>query len=696
MWKRILKKEIYVAALLLVTAVQGYAEDKNPVVSDVIVVTGKREPVVGRAVLVPDAEPAQQADAAGLVARLPGAGLLYNGSLSGQVQYRGLYGSRVGIVINDQTFHSGGPNLMDPPMHYAPMPLIELIEVSRGTSSVDSGPAIAGLVNAKLKEVSFNDAQDFVGETDITAMARTADESYSFGGIVGGANDKLRFNLFGSIEEGDDIEFPGGHIPNSDHDREVYGFMAGLRHDHQETRLEIRRQETGPTGNAPFAMDIEYVTTDFSRLTHRIDLGQIQIHTAFGYTNVEHGMNNYGMRPEPIDLSSYRRTLTDARTRHGSIKVSWDDFEFGLDHEWADKSGRITNPHNANFFLESLPEIEIERTGIFGQWSGDVGDWNTELGVRVDRHSADAGRSEIGVAVPGGPRMLADAFGGSARDWQDNTLDAVMRVWGEDDRGVTWRATLAHKSRVPGYVERFAWLPTPASGGLADGNTYVGDTELDPEAATSVELGFDWYGERAFARPTIYYRYIDDFIQGVAVDTTPNIVDSSVEMVSAMNGDPTPLRFGNTRAVFYGLDVDFGLQLADRWQVDGVLTMVRGERKDIDDDLYRVTPDELLLALVYDADRWRVTLEGQFTAAQHRVSESNSERQTSGYSIFRIYSDWQINRRTNISVGLENLFDREYEQHLAGYNRVRDGDVPVGNRLPGPGRGLFVKLHYRN
>lgn len=97
MWKR---KEIYTLVFLLLVAVQGYGDERNSVVSDVIVVTGQRESLQDTSVLVPDTEPVQQPDAAGLVARLPGAAIIYNGSLSGQVQYRGLYGSRVAVAVN--------------------------------------------------------------------------------------------------------------------------------------------------------------------------------------------------------------------------------------------------------------------------------------------------------------------------------------------------------------------------------------------------------------------------------------------------------------------------------------------------------------------------------------------------------------------------------------------------------------------
>ena len=41
---------------------------------------------------------------------------------------------------------------------------------------------------------------------------------------------------------------------------------------------------------------------------------------------------------------------------------------------------------------------------------------------------------------------------------------------------------------------------------------------------------------------------------------------------------------------------------------------------------------------------------------------------------------------------VENLFDRRYADHLSGINRVALSDVAVGERLPGVGRGGFLRL----
>jgi iron complex outermembrane receptor protein len=122
----------------------------------------------------------------------------------------------------------------------------------------------------------------------------------------------------------------------------------------------------------------------------------------------------------------------------------------------------------------------------------------------------------------------------------------------------TPRLTLAHKTRAPSLVERFSWLPTEASGGLADGNIYVGSTNVKIEKAWVGELGFDWQGDNIYARPVIFYRRIDDFIQGVPFDNSPSVINTPVEMVAAASGDPTPLRFANTDATIWGTDIAFG------------------------------------------------------------------------------------------------------------------------------------------
>ena len=170
------------------------------------------------------------------------------------------------------------------------------------------------------------------------------------------------------------------------------------------------------------------------------------------------------------------------------------------------------------------------------------------------------------------------------------------------------------------------------------------------------------------------------------------IIDNPIEMVSNMNGDLTPLRFSNLDAKLYGFDADYGFQLSERWRLEGVVSVVRGKRLDINDDLYRISPDRTSMALVYEQSNWSASLTLEGVRAQGNVSRTNSEEETAGYGLVHLFGHWQFKQDIKISGGIENLMDLKYAQHLAGYNRVSESEVELGNRLPGTGRNLFLKI----
>lgn len=682
-------------AAFLALGAPAFAQDADPALQDVIVVTGTRIDVATETAITPEAAPLQGGDITYLTARTPGGARIGNGELSGQMQYRGLFGERLNLRVDGQHFASGGPNLMDPVFHYAPAPLVAAVVIDRGVSPVSAGPGLAGGADAVFKRVDY--AQE--GETrfsyDVTFGGRSINESLSTGGVVGLASDAWRVNVLGAWEEGDDTEFGDGVIGGTAFERGVYGLSAGARTDLGEFTLDLRRQNTGPSGNPPFPMDIQYFDTDFARLGYAKDFGEMRFEASFHYTDVAHLMDNFSLRPAPMPMMQ-RATFADATTRGGEASVSFPafggDLELGFDGEQVEHDVTITNPNNTGFFVTPFPSVEMDRFGGFAEWSGTVGVVNAQLGLRVDRNGYDAGEASLGPALPMGPRMLATAFNAAERSGDDTTVDAVARVWTPERNGLSWRATLAHKQQMPGYIRRFGWLPINASGGLADGNIYVGDLTLEPETAWIAEVGFDYVSTNAYLRPTVFVRQIDNYIQGTPYDATVGVADTPVEMIASMNGDPTPLRWTNVDARLYGFDVDGGYDFDGPLRLDGVFSFVRGERCDIDDNLYRVTPPNLTVGLTWEADVWSATFESRAVADQDDVSLTNSEQATDGYVVLSAYGEWDVRMGVTLSAGVENLLDEVYEDHLSGYNRNGFGNVPIGERIPGAGRGAFVRL----
>ncbi|MDZ7685419.1 MAG: TonB-dependent receptor plug domain-containing protein [Gammaproteobacteria bacterium] len=76
----------------------------------------------------------------------PGANINRNGPLSGQAQYRGLFGPRMTVTVNGMRVTPGGPNWMDAPLHYLPAGLTDSVTMTRGIAPVSAGFGIGGAI----------------------------------------------------------------------------------------------------------------------------------------------------------------------------------------------------------------------------------------------------------------------------------------------------------------------------------------------------------------------------------------------------------------------------------------------------------------------------------------------------------------------------------------------------------------------
>ena len=88
-----------------------------------------------------------------------------------------------------------------------------------------------------------------------------------------------------------------------------------------------------------------------------------------------------------------------------------------------------------------------------------------------------------------------------------------------------------------------------------------------------------------------------------------------------------------------------------------------------------------------------ITLESVAASRQEKVSAYNSEKPTPGWGIANLRGGININNAFDINVGVANIFDKAYQDHLGGYNRVAGSDVPLRERLYSKGRNYYIRLN---
>ena len=673
-----------------------FAAEPNSTIEE-ISIKGQGKSAADLFVVTPDRATPNAPDSTELVQLVPGAGVVDNGPLSGQIQYRGMFGNRVGVRIDDMYITPGGPNWMDAPLHYAPRMLLESLEVARGIASVSAGAEIiGGSAHARLKRSQFNEGDGFSVAADAQISGRTVDSSVAGGGILSLANDRHRFQLVGSAEVGDDVHAARGRIVPTQFERYTYGGGYGLRlAEEHEIGIGYRHNDTGRTGNPALPMDIKYVNTEIANFEYSGSWRGAEFAASANFMDVDHVMDNFGLRTPPASPDQFRSThaTSDAIGYEAKANLPFcaGILAFGTDGHLVEHDMDVSNPVNPAFFVRNFNHVDRDRYSLFSEWKRDFGErWKLELGVRYSLIQMDAGNVDALPAQMLPPaQRLRDAFNAADRDEFDHLVDAVVK--GSVAPGPGWLIELSagRKTRAPSYVERYAWLPLQTTGGLADGNNYVGEIGLDPETSYQVDLGVEWRRAAVYLAPRAFYHWVDDYIQGVP-STDPDVI-----AVSTANGDSTPLVFSNVEAELWGVDVPYAVRLPLNLQIDGTLSWVRAKRRDIHDDLYRIAPLRGRTTLSYLGDGWTLAVEGVYAARQNHVSDTNGEAPTDGWGVMNVFASWEFYDGVELEIGGDNVLDNDYAPHLAGISRIDSGGVRLGEHLPGPGWSFYGRLTAR-
>lgn len=681
----------FAALPLLSVADDTVADDKEK--TDEIVVVGRSVATSSARIEV---ERELLVDTAAALRDMPGATVNRNGPLTGIAQYRGMFGDRIAVDIDSLGVISGGPNAMDAPLSYMSPMMTEELVVTRGIAAVSLAPeSIGGHISTRTSRGDFG-----VDEFGLSGMIGTR---YSENGNLSTtaarmtlAEDRHRVSAIAEFDHGDDIETPRGVIVPTRLDRDRYDLSYAYDDGDSEFLVFAGKLETGETGTPALPMDIIFIDTELYGTQLGFALGDnARIDGRFGYNDVAHVMDNFSLREGPMAMRQRLNTTSGSGSQFflaATLDQDGSSWQFGIDAIDAAHESVITNPTNAMFRVDNFIGVERRLLGAFAEMTRDLGNGELELGARYNRVSTDAG--EVGAAGMMGDMgarvdQLAQAFNDAGRDLDWGSFDVVGKYRLNISAATEWSFEIGSKSRAPSYQELYLWLPMQATGGLADGRTYIGNLDLEAEQSRELVVGASTEIGRFAMTPQVYFRWIDNYIQGVPSD------NMLANMIATMMSGSEPLQFENIDAEIWGFDAAWSYELSERLLLDGIVSLARGKRTDTNDPLYRLSPLNGSIGLTYLADKWSLKSEVIGYADQDRVSSINNEMETPGYWLVNLGFRWNPAQALRVEARVDNLLDETYQNHVTGINRAAGSDIPVGERLYGAGRTLSAGLIYR-
>lgn len=683
--------KVVIASLALPIAGEIIASTDQTQIEEIIVLGEEALPTFPK----PDPIVVSQTDSASLLKSVPGANINRNGPITGIAQYRGLFGDRVAVSMDNDAVLSGGPNAMDAPLSYAPPLLLKSLEVTPGIAPVSaSQEAIGGHIVATLDRGEFAGTEDTQTSGTISSRYGTVDDGVNHGLKAVIANDQHKLAALASYDEGNDGESGNGDkLADTGYRRERYDLSYAWQNATSNITLSGGKLDTNDTGTPALPMDIVYIHTDIANLSAATDYKGMTFRTRMGYSDVDHLMDNFFLRSN-VNPMMYRQNNATGRqfSWGGSVEVPFgeDTLTVGIDGTKVVHDALITNPNMTMFAVQNFSDAERDIYGLFAEWKHITQQWQIETGLRYNRVNMNSDEVSASGMMPMMQNLadgLAGSFNNGERDQSFDNIDIVVKASRPLTDTTSLNIGLARKTRAPSYQELYLWLPLEATGGLADGRSYIGNLDLDSELNYEINTGLDWQAGNVYASGQVFFRKVDDFIQG-----TPSN-NMSANMLATMMSGQAPLQFNNIDAELYGFDGRYGLILNDNWRLDGVLSYVRGEDKDNGDNLYRIAPLNHSLAVSWQKAALSARVESVLYAKQSKTSNYNDEQDSAGYGLLNAQGQYRISKQFKISAGINNLLDKHYVDHLSGYNRNSDSDIAIGDRLPGQGRNFFIAMN---
>jgi len=630
------------------------------------------------------AQPIPAQDGADLLRAIPGFQVIRKGGTDGDPVLRGFAGSRLGILVDGENVLGGCGNRMDPPTAYVFPIAYDRVIVVKGPQSVLHGPGYsAGVVRFERSTPHYEKpAATLLGSLALGSFGRND----QFAELAAGTS-QVQARVTGTRSTAGDYRDGDGRDIHSQYLRwSAHGAVGWT--PNPETLLEVTGiRSDGEAAYADRGMDgVAFTRSNLgmrARLAPAAAAVQAVELQAF-YNEVDHVMDNFTLRPFAPTAMMPGRAVSNPDRRTVGARASAElqpmkDWALATGVEWqANRHTVRSTKDESTTPYRSLPRVrdaEFAVTGLFAEATGRLAEQQRLVaGARLDFWSAEDSRSQIAAGMSPMPNPTA----GQRRT---ATLpSAFVRYELDLGEGITGFAGVGHAQRFPDYWELFG--KESASSLSAFGS--------EPEVTTQVDVGVTRRVGVLRGSVAAFAARMDDYL----------LIQSGVAKPAGMMGTRLATITRNVEAQAYGGEVALGWVPGNGWRADASLAWVRAENRTDGTPLAQQPPLEGRLGLAYTGQRWSVGGISRFVARQDRyaLNQGNIVGQdlgaTPGFAVLSLHAAWKPTERLQITVGVDNLFDRTFAEHLSRGGAMVAGFPAPTTRVNEPGRTAWLVVQW--
>ncbi|MDO6645879.1 TonB-dependent copper receptor [Acinetobacter guillouiae] len=627
-------------------------------------------------------QPVPATDGADYLQSIAGFNSIKSGGTNGDVTFRGMFGSRIKILTDGTENLGACPARMDAPTSYIQPESFDRISVVKGPQTVQyANTGSAATVIFERQKPTLTDDKNYQGQASVL-VGSFGRLDHNIEAAVGDSKKYMRINAnrseSNSYEDGD-----GNKVPSS-WERWNTDLALGWTPD-EDTWVELTGGKAD--GEAEYAgrtMDgSQFARESLGLRVEKKNLSPVikKLEGQVNYSYNDHIMDNFSLRtpplaemthggmkmlmPNPMAMQVTRRTLNSRL----AMTSEWDKLSLitGVDSQLNKHGGSMSSPTMPSMNVAFREDMRFQSYGAFGEMTYQFSDaYKLVTGARIDQVKIDALK---------------------LNDQRKETLpSAFIRLENQSpEHNAKSYIGLGYVERVPDYWELFS---------TAHGNTGMSKptfNDLNTEKTLQLDLGYQYQHDALSVWTSAYAGLINDFI----------LLSYHNHPKAGMGGHDHGSSFSagakNVDATIAGAEAGIGYQFTDAIQADLSAMYAWGENTDTHKPLPQIAPLEGRLNLRYVQDKYSLGLLWRAVAKQDRISLNQGNivgydtGESKSFTTLALNASYNIQKDLNLAVGVDNVLDKTYTEHLNKLGVGADGQVGT-QQFNNTGRNYWARI----